>query len=958
MEIQNYYLLLELSLDPPEADPEVIDQAIQKKQIEWSRLRNHPTKATLAQQHISLIPDITKVMNDPELRQKEALEAHNILLSREKKKFIKIDRHIAILYSKGNITKKEKDLLAQLHSVPKSKINERILQKKQYFEISRQIERLIKTGKCTEKNIDKIAKSHKIDKQKLHNWANKKTNEKSLEIRRYIAKCSQRGYIIKEEISLLSYLYVEEIDDLTELIKFQIRKKRPQISDDPQTIDPSIEKLIKDQLKIIEESSLYDFLELPPDTDLVTIQQRALDKEAQARRIGKKDAVATASGTLAGHCLTIFKTEAARKAYDNSLIRSRIAELDADIEGAGIDGKIRPEYLDILLRTAIRLGMDIDEANTYIETYCQNKKWKLERKKVVSKKKIIKVLKITAAVLLIALIVGSIVTIKIMHANRLKNAYETALRDAEQQPELEGREVILKNFIKYHSSNEYTEKIQSKINDIRKRIKTRDYQKASDTADALASEGKFEGALNICSEFLKKYPKNNYSVKIRKKIEELSDGMDDRDFNALKRMKNKDYDSRIKAYNTYFEKYPDGRHIDELRKIIVGLIDRFYANLEKELRICESNMDWQKCISLCETFMDNFKDTTQAAAAEGLKNKFKNKQRSQADIEEMKKEAQSKGTDYESARQIYLEYLEAHPELPSYLKKLIVTEVKILDKKIEFQRQEIEAWELAYQFSQNERESLSGRIAKIDKFIKKYPGGLHIEDAKEVLKRLKDEKTIEDENILAQQMAKKWKNLVRYSKNSKISLTERMRKVENYIRQNQGGHYQNKAAQILDALQQQQRLEDERLRRQQANLLRRQQEQRRVKAAIRNSGGRFTDNGNNTFTDRKTGLTWCMFDASFDLNRCVNFQSGLQYVSRLKTGGHTDWRMPSANEMEMLLMIAPAFPANNSTWFWTSEVFWHGWNKNVQIFIPKSRSKWSKESASVSKCGSVLAVRP
>ena len=87
MEKPNYYLLLELSLDPPEADPKVIEEAIKKKQSEWSRYRNHPTKATVAQQNISMIPDIQKTMGDEKLRKKEAKAAQVILKKKEEKRF-------------------------------------------------------------------------------------------------------------------------------------------------------------------------------------------------------------------------------------------------------------------------------------------------------------------------------------------------------------------------------------------------------------------------------------------------------------------------------------------------------------------------------------------------------------------------------------------------------------------------------------------------------------------------------------------------------------------------------------------------------------------------------------------------------------------------------------------------------------------------------------------------------
>lgn len=62
MNRDNYYLILELSINPPETDSNKIETAIQAKQAAWSRLRNHPTKGRQAQQYLGWLSDIKRVM--------------------------------------------------------------------------------------------------------------------------------------------------------------------------------------------------------------------------------------------------------------------------------------------------------------------------------------------------------------------------------------------------------------------------------------------------------------------------------------------------------------------------------------------------------------------------------------------------------------------------------------------------------------------------------------------------------------------------------------------------------------------------------------------------------------------------------------------------------------------------------------------------------------------------------
>ena len=130
MERENFYILLELSLQPPETDAEVIWEAIQNKKADWSRLRNHPTKGLQAQKNINLIPEIQRVMMNNELREKEVLNALEILKKGKESKFVEIDRHIDMLMAKGYIAKEEISKLAEMHNIALNEIQSRVTAKK------------------------------------------------------------------------------------------------------------------------------------------------------------------------------------------------------------------------------------------------------------------------------------------------------------------------------------------------------------------------------------------------------------------------------------------------------------------------------------------------------------------------------------------------------------------------------------------------------------------------------------------------------------------------------------------------------------------------------------------------------------------------------------------------------------------------------------------------------------
>ena len=120
---------------------------------------------------------------------------------------------------------------------------------------------------------------------------------------------------------------------------------------------------------------------------------------------------------------------------------------------------------------------------------------------------------------------------------------------------------------------------------------------------------------------------------------------------------------------------------------------------------------------------------------------------------------------------------------------------------------------------------------------------------------------------------------------------------------------------------------------------------------LKNLGGFFIDNNNGTVTDKRTGLMWSIFHASLAGNSCVNHREALQYVNRLGTAGYRDWRVPSVEELQVILQTRPLFPADRSTFFWTSELFWHGWNEMAFIFSPHNNTEWKKESVGWKSAG-------
>ncbi|MCP4108217.1 MAG: DUF1566 domain-containing protein [Desulfobacteraceae bacterium] len=976
MERENYYLLLELSVDPPEKNPDVINEAIKNKQTQWSRYRNHPTKSIQAKQYIGLIPEIKKTLTDPDLRDKEAQAAKEILSSKDKEKFSKVDRHIKLLMSKGPLTKTEISGLAKLDNIGEPEINKRVQKEDKIFKIDREIKLLTDKGPVSEKKIAGLAKKHSIAKDKLSSRIKKAEEEKFSEIDNYLTICSKKGYTTEEEIEKLSKVYSVKESLILSRIECPIKPEHSKKFARVRPLDKTLEKLINDNLKIVGKSSLYDFLDAPTDTDAEILHEIAKEKEMEIRKVAQKDALTTASAALAGHCIVLFKSKKARQSYDLSTTRTRVSELDYDLAAAGLDGKVRVEYFEILARQALRIGMEIDEAIDYIKDYCEEQKWSLEEKKkwiIIKKKKILIWEKWTVELnpkapsfwifvgsLLFAVIIlfsGISMTGSMIQSARLRSAYKSALSSAESQSQLERKAKTLQNFVNRHGESEYAPEIKEKLAELRKQIEKRDFDETMQDSKKLTEKKNFEKLHGVYDLFLKKHPKSKHSAKIRELLEDIPNLIDDRDYEDLQNVASGDFAQRIKAYNQYLTDHPKGRHIEDVQKLVLNMVQQYYDKLKRELKLCEKSDEWNKCVQLCNAFIQKFDGTDQAEEVRGFVITYNKRKQYKADLDQMREFADQRGTDFASAKDIYKEYMDMNPEAPSYLKDKVAQELARLDRAQKRYLEGEKEWGEVVAYCNNLLINISKRTGKLENFVQRDPSGRHVEKAEAMLMALMKKKAVEDERIMAEQERNEWRKILALGKNSKIKLTDNIQEVEKYIKKYPSGAYVKNAKSLLRVLLNKKKRKDDYIRKEEERKARAKAALQNIKAFAQRSGRRFVDNGNGTVSDTKTGLMWTALNSGMHLGRCVDYHTGLDYVNSLKTGGHRDWRLPSVNELITIYKNKPYYPAGGARWFWSSELVEKAWKKWVIIVTSRQEAAVRKELVKQEKCGTVHAVR-
>jgi hypothetical protein len=79
----------------------------------------------------------------------------------------------------------------------------------------------------------------------------------------------------------------------------------------------------------------------------------------------------------------------------------------------------------------------------------------------------------------------------------------------------------------------------------------------------------------------------------------------------------------------------------------------------------------------------------------------------------------------------------------------------------------------------------------------------------------------------------------------------------------------------------------------------------------------FIDNGNNTITDKATGLMWMKFDSGYlkagkNKNGSLNWQQALEWAENLVLAGYSDWRLPNVKELQGIVDYSRSPATTNS----------------------------------------------
>lgn len=660
----NFFQLLELDINPPENDPKVIDAAIKRKQTEWSRLRNHPTKGMQARQYINLLPEIRRIMQDPKLRTEEALAATAELKRRLEARIEKLDEHIQLLGVKGFFDEEDIHKLSQLHQLKSAVVEKRVhaWEKRKPQRIERELDRSMTGHEMSEKDLPRLAKRLKADPEELMEIYQRLKSSRLNEIDIYIGIQVRKGYMTQGEISDIALLYGIPEGELLRRVRVPVKKADPKSDTAEQGLDETVDRVIDENLRVVEQPSLYAFLGLWPSSSLEALQKKAAEKETEIRRIAHKDAKVTASATLAGHCLAVFKSDASRYAYDISRAESLLKDLSKDIDLVAADGKVASQFYPYLVRKAVNFGTPPAKAAAHIRNHCQNKNWKIKIPKYRKRQELRAVYLGLGLGSALVLVVIGILWWQQAQAERAQAAFRAAMEQVAAAPTLDEKDDLLSAYLDSGPKENLATRAQMELNKVRRQILDRDYQNAQTEADAAIRDKRFEAARDIYQRFLGTYPSGSLADEFRKQLAQIPELIDRRDFDAVSAVDaGADVAGLIEAAEAYLARHPEGAFVGQVNRIIQRMDDRYYRYIREQLALCEAEGDWNTCIDQAHSYIRVYKDNTNAITLRNLRDEYRINLENDRILTELRAKAQDAGEDPEGVKRIYLDYLDMHP---------------------------------------------------------------------------------------------------------------------------------------------------------------------------------------------------------------------------------------------------------------------------------------------------------
>jgi hypothetical protein len=489
----------------------------------------------------------------------------------------------------------------------------------------------------------------------------------------------------------------------------------------------------------------------------------------------------------------------------------------------------------------------------------------------------------------------------LLKKRQINRRYDQLIEDLAVTKALDAQIVMLMQYIKAHPEDAHRSELEARLNETHAEIEKRDYEQTILDVNRLALDENYEKkALSLYTAFLSKFPQSSYAAKINQAIGGIRQLLGTAQFEDLKKVTATDFLERYAAYREYLEQFPEGAEREAVERMITDLAQEYYLAIEKQATTCDDRENWDDCIAQCDRFLSAFTTGASVEKVRMLRTRLQDKK----EVVDLTAQSALLGDDYAKAMKVYLDYLEKRPDTTQ--KEAILQRIDALNADLARQN----VWKKTKAYATNPAYDIISRIQRLDMFVENHASGPYAKLARNLRVQLDPE--LQDA-IRAQRAETARREML--------------------------ARRQAEQARLAKEAQRIQRLRDQ------------------VARQLRPVATRFVDHRDGTVTDKVTGLTWCLLDSHLDLGKCIPYQTAKAYVQGLTTGGHSDWRLPTAGELATLYKNSPFFPDTGAAWYWSSETFVRGYHRVVDVLTSQPETVFARMSKTEESCGAVRAVR-
>lgn len=511
----------------------------------------------------------------------------------------------------------------------------------------------------------------------------------------------------------------------------------------------------------------------------------------------------------------------------------------------------------------------------------------------------IKLLMALGVVIVLAVVVVAGQTVLDKHQRNRR--YDQLMADLAVTQVLDAQVVLLVRYLNTKPHEAHRLQLEARLEEIQAKIEKNEFEKTVLDVSRLPIDRAYENrALSLYTAFLTQYPNSPYASQINEAIKGIRQLLGTAYFEELQRVSAADYLDRYAAYRKYLEQFPQGAEREAVESMIADLAKEYYQDIQKQSAACDARQNWDDCIAHCDRFLSAFSGLETVEQVKTLQSKLIDKR----DLLELTAEAARAGDDYAKARSVYRAYLEKRPDTTE--RNTIAERISALTAKLDKRS----VWEQTAAYALNPANDIFSRVQRLNQFMEHHAS--------------------EPYTVLAG--------------NLKAQLEPQFQEA---VRNRRADEARRRTLALQEAEQARQTQEAQRI----------QRLWDQVARQLERSGGRFSDHKDGTVTDQVTGLTWSLLDSHLHLGACISYAQARTYVQGLNTGGHSDWRLPTAGELATIYKNSPFFPQSGAEWYWTAETFARGFHRVVDVVTSVPETVFTRSSKSEDSCGAVRAVR-